>query len=216
MKKKIVSCLLVAVMCTLIGSVAYADESESVGRAGSIKSHGTLLCEQADADDEVYITSQDLINLANDVDRLEDLIDGLQCKDNPNIEYTYHYHHKGDESASSNTIYSYDNPGGCYRGAGHTHDKTGTCSSYEYQSKCNWIHTAPDENPDGSECPYHGITYTYAYDEFNGTKWLHTYKCSYKRDVKEYTCGSPTNTWTVQCGWREGEIEAAYIAFEAH
>lgn len=72
MKKKIVSCLLVAVMCTLIGSVAYADESGSMYRADNIKSHGTLQYEQAGADNNVLIASQDLIYLANEIDELED------------------------------------------------------------------------------------------------------------------------------------------------
>lgn len=72
MKKKIVSCLLVAVMCTLIGSVAYADESGSVYRADNIKSHGTLQYEQAGADNNVLIASQDLNYLADEIDELED------------------------------------------------------------------------------------------------------------------------------------------------
>ena len=72
MKKKIVSCLLVAVMCTLIGSVAYADESGSMDRAGGIKSHGTLQYEQAGADNNVLIASQDLNYLADEIDKLED------------------------------------------------------------------------------------------------------------------------------------------------
>ena len=72
MKKKIVSCLLVGVMCTLIGSVAYADESGSTSRADNIKSHGTLLCEQAGAENNVLIASQDLNYLADEIDELED------------------------------------------------------------------------------------------------------------------------------------------------
>ena len=72
MKKKIVSCLLVAVMCTLIGSVAYADESESTSRTDNIKSHGTLQYEQAGADNNVLIASQDLNYLADEIDKLED------------------------------------------------------------------------------------------------------------------------------------------------
>ena len=203
MKKKIVSCLLVGVMCTLIGSVAYADESGSTSRADSIKSHGTLLCEQADSDDEVYITSQDLINLANDVDRLEDLIDGLQCKDNPNIEYIYHYHHKSDGSASSGTIYSLSNPGGCYRGAGHTHDAVGACPSHTEKEEYYY------QSGDCPECWASALSMGYSsLDEAGG--------CSGHIKIKEhtvYTCGEPTNTWKVQCGWRQGEIEKAEIVF---
>lgn len=202
MKKKIVSCLLVAVMCTLIGSVAYADESGSMCRADNIKSHGTLLCEQADADEEVYITSQDMVYLAEEIDFLENIIDGLQCKDNPNVEYTYHYHHTGDGSVSSDTIYSYDNPKGCYENGGsHTHDAISSCPY-------DWVTV---------DCPYrgHGLAQCPScgggkgYNEETGE----SYDIHYPIDQKRYTCGSPTNTWTVQCGWREGAIEKAEIKF---
>ena len=203
MKKKIVSCLLVAVMCTLIGSVAYADESGSMYRADSIKSHGVLECKDVSGDNDVLLNSEDLIYLAGEVDLLEDIIDGLQYKDNPNVEYTYHYHHTGDGSASSDTIYSYDNPGGCYRSAGHTHSVIETCPSYTRL------------------CGAPGIEKLYSDD---GVTWR--WKCAEGHHFTssgssphcpeswtEYTCGSPINTWTVQCGWSEGSIEKAEIRF---
>ena len=139
MKKKIVSCLLVAVMCTLIGSVAYADESGSMYRADNIKSHGTLLCEQPDADDEVYITTQDMIYLADEMDFLEDMIDALNMKSNPNIEYTYHEH---TDNCPSHIEYGYrrwsrgpDNFGDGGREAWFSLDSCSLCGYYSPQSR---------------------------------------------------------------------------------
>ncbi len=200
MKKKIVSCLLVAVMCTLIGSVAYADESGSMYRADSIKSHGVLECKDVSGDNDVLLNSEDLIYLAGEMDLLEDIIDGLQYKDNPNVEYTYHYHHTGDDSASSNTIYSYDNPGGCYRSTGHTHSMIETCPSHTETTHITHEHYISG-NP--YHCDHCGV----------GGYGSNTHTCSYPDTSTVWDCGYPVNTWTVQCGWREGSIEKAEIKF---
>ena len=196
MKKKIVSCLLVGVMCTLIGSVAYADESGSESRADSIKSHGTLLCEQADSDDEVYITTQDMINLANDVDRLEDLIDGLQGKDNPNIEYIYHKH--------AGTPYV---TGGCITA---WHEHTDDCP-YHNGDKCDEELTEINHGlyqKDGTWfCRFkcrEGHISIYEHIVTN---------CHHKPKI--YDCGnSPMNQWSYVCGKTEGvTIDSAIITF---
>lgn len=218
MKKKIVSCLLVAVMCTLIGSVAYADESGSMYRSDNIKSHGTLLCEQADSDEEVYITSQDLIYLAGEMDLLEDIIDGLQYKDNPNVEYTYHYHHTGDGSVSSGKLYAEITPGGCYYDAGHTHNMTGECPTHIVRhdaEECDGVggpygHHPSCNGEDHTNCG-HSCTICGAPVGGTGQKCGRVVRPAWDETV--YDCGSPTNTWTVQCGWREGAIEKAEIKF---
>ena len=194
MRKKTVSCLLVGVMCTLIGSVAYADESGSESRADSIKSHGTLLCEQADADDEVYITSQDLISLANDVDRLEVMIDALNMKSNPNIEYIYHKH-AGSQSGSGS---------GCYR-AYHEHNSHTCKYEFEWGGPCDGdlFYT----NGDGghfvcNKCGYagDGSPLPSSHDELLGMKWL---------------CGDlPVTGYNIVCGKTEGvTIDSAIITF---
>ena len=285
MKKKIVSCLLVGVMCTLIGSVAYADESGSVYRADNIKSHGTLQYEQAGADNNVLIASQDLNYLADEIDELEDSYkrtatdslavigqtpvstvwsdicsaiehsqdvstgttadnlskdkgawvngeyitgNGADNKTNYNQGYTdgfnkamngasisYVYHkHKSNTGVTGTTVYSSINPGGCYRANGHTHDATGACQK-------SLVDIGPSEHctfvmgcPDGLDAGVEGCWVCFECGSHTpGWSGSGSNTCYGSHTEEVYSCGEPTNTWTIGCGKTTSTIESATITF---
>lgn len=135
--------------------------------------------------------------------------------ENVSIEYTYHKHVDCNGNASSATIYSTTNPGGCYVSSGHTHNATGTCPTHTtttstycgswklveiteegwhmYQcTGCNSKRLQTTANSDG------GWGY--------GTHYVDT-------SNTVYDCGSPVNTWIIGCGKSETSIESAIIKF---
>lgn len=197
-------------------------------RRSNIKSHGVFVG-QNNSGDEVVLSATDLYYLADQLDVLENTIKGLSLQQNANIAYTYHYHTNGNGTQSSSTLYSASNPGGCYASAGHTHDKTGTCS-WRYSSHAHTLSCY-------SGCP--GVRVHVK--DINSNKSY--YECSVcdrswylgqgagiwtgsscDRSIvvcnnsplnsgKAYTCGNPVNTWTVQCGKSNGQIIEAHIVF---
>ena len=122
--------------------------------------------------------------------------------ENVKIKYTYHQHRTGDGSASSDTIYSYNSPGGCYKSAGHTHNKIGTCPSHEVET----------------DCPLRGQGIknfciacggSPGYDEKTGEQYMRHNKIS----TIVYDCDYRINTWTVQCGRQVGDIDKVEIIY---
>lgn len=216
-------------------------------RVANIKSHGVFV--GTNGSDEVVLDSADLRYLASQLDVLDKTIQGLTLQSNANIAYTYHKHKKGDGTLSSGTIYSTTNPGGCYKGSGHTHDKTGTCSTkyttHVHSSSCaTKVVTVTtqcggevyllDSNDYGSfvarryRCVRCGNIWR---QEASGWEGLGdpitvcgrsisspqtVYACNDAplNSGKVYTCGSPTNTWTLGCGKSTSSIDSAYIVFD--
>lgn len=169
-------------------------------RVSNIKSHGVFHGINQDATQEVLLDSADLRYIASQLDDMEDIINGLKQQSKGNIKYIYHTHHKGDGFASSGVIYSLTNPGGCYKSAGHTHNAIETCPSHTETTHITHEHYISG-NP--YHCDHCGI----------GGYGSNTHTCTYPDTSTVWDCGSPVNTWTVQCGWREGEIEKAEIIF---
>ena len=100
-----------------------------------------------------------------------------------------------------------------------THNKTGTCpydNHTDYTCKCTY-----DSNDIGGRCNHHEHICNKCH------KWVITYfndgdiDCDYEFHTRHvgaddshvfkntdivYTCGYPTNTWTIQCGKSNGQI----------
>lgn len=130
-----------------------------------------------------------------------------------------HYHSKSSGTMAYNDtttcIYSTSNPGGCFKPAGHTHDATGSCSRYAaYRHECNSgcrqvekkHYTEHTEVWFDAECSCGGCwnekkTYEYSHSTY---EWEHSSNQVFSHWV--YNCGSPTNTWTIQCGKNHGGI----------
>lgn len=192
-------------------------------RVVNIKSHGVFVGRNGSK--EVVLDSADLRYLANQLDVLDRTIQGLTLQSNANIEYNYHEHKKGDGALSSSTVYSATDPGGCYRGSGHTHNKTGTCSTKQVPvGQCQWVTTGFKNQG------YCSVTQTPANHRYvkctvcgrrvdggctncgSGMPDASQSVCS--GTITQYTCGSPTNTWVIGCGKTTSSIDSAYIVFD--
>lgn len=202
-------------------------------RKSNIKSHGVFVSQNGN-DEEAVLSSEDLYYLADQLDVLDQTIQGLTLQANASIEYTYHTHKTGDGIESYGTLYSTDAPGGCYVPGGHTHNKTGTCpSGYTYHvhtSTCSYTETYLGEYKCTSR--YNGTSYfkcnhcgheTSNYDGGASQGWGigHCHHCSIKNYSCSgvlnagytYYCGSPTNTWVLGCGKSTSTIDEAHIVF---
>lgn len=129
--------------------------------------------------------------------------------DNVNYVQSSVHHHCRSSGLSDGTLYTTSNPGGCYKSAGHTHDKTGTCSkTANYEHSCDGgcgseTYTAYDDYPCyacniGSEHnpgPCRGHVRTRSWHSQNQVITGYS-----------YSCGSPTNTWKIGCGYAQHEI----------
>lgn len=131
------------------------------------------------------------------------------------IQYKYHVHtgNSGkDPIPDGDVYYSTDNPGGCYAAAGHTHDMTGQCS----QEKRT-------EHIPGTPCTQGIVSIV---ETSNGIRGVCTFghhspnlsgACGVMQDSKDietwvYTCGTPNNTWRINCGKSAGKtVEEATV-----
>lgn len=219
-----------ACFALIFGTVAQASDSI---RINHLKSHGVFVAQNANGD-EVLLDSADLRYLAGQLDVLEQTIKGLTLQQSASISYTYHSHKKGDGTASSVTLYQTTNPGGCYKSGGHTHNKTGTCStkytSHTHTSSCTYSVTYHGT----MECTSRDGEYSYfkcnncgrtarSYDGGASTGWgmghcdscaTRSYTCSgVLNSGLTYACGSPVNTWVLGCGKSTSSIDEAHIVF---
>lgn len=126
-----------------------------------------------------------------------------------NVEFVYHVHVNGDgDTVTAQTVYTTQNPGGCYIAAGHTHNMTGTCSYYTTPIRfcgagCNWTHYDDSGIHNEWKCS-------------NGHSRPAGENPCQKRvsgGDKVYTCGSPVNTYVLGCGKTTSTIEQAIINF---
>lgn len=130
--------------------------------------------------------------------------------DNAHIEYYYH-EHTGDSGKDpipdGDTYYSTNNPGGCYTKSSHTHNKTGKCGTKRVFC-CNAENLGSHHyNADLNEQEY-----TWKCRN-NGNTWVGNIAAGdhYK---SEYTCGSPKNTWKINCGKTTSTIVGASIIWD--
>lgn len=128
------------------------------------------------------------------------------------MDYSYHVHRNGaGEEVTQQTVYTLDDPGGCYKEAGHSHNKTGTCTVADSTGKRTDITQFTKD--DGTtywrgiytcECGKTWTSNEYATD----TSVPKTQPCP---DAPHYVCGRQTNTWKIGCGKDEGDIESVVI-----
>lgn len=111
------------------------------------------------------------------------------------------------------TVYATSNPGGCYAGNGHTHNKTGDCpydDHTDYDCQCTF-------DGEGGTCGHHLHVckkcgaYVIRWEGNCTCPWTNKHDTSHGNHVweggsKKYMCGSPTNTWVLGCGKSNGQI----------
>lgn len=118
------------------------------------------------------------------------------------MEYIRHVHRNGaGEEVTDKTVYDLSDPGGCYTGKGHTHNKGGAvCTSKEEKTG-----TVTHEHfLDSGTCPHCGKI---GFEAYPGD---HT--CTYSVYETVWTCRpSGTNTWTIGCGKEPGQIESIIV-----
>lgn len=134
------------------------------------------------------------------------------------MEPTYHAHAGNGESGWSDetVFYQTENPGGCYVGNEHTHNKTGSCSKRleECQGYCNfsmgcWHNDESFMSQSGEGCwicqfcGKHRRGWSGSADRDGHTSCDNT--------VTVYTCGSPDNTWKIGCGKKAGDLESVTV-----
>lgn len=151
----------------------------------------------------------------NDAYYKQGFVDGqLSLYDKASISYVYHEH---SGNSTETTVYTDTNPGGCYVGAGHTHNAintcptttvdTGPCSSTHFHYGC-WEHDIPGSDGEGcwicEQCGRHS----------RGWSGSESWTCNNSHYKEVYNCGSPVNTWTIGCGKIPSvTIESATIVF---
>lgn len=171
-------------VCLLAGNNSLAANGE---RRSNIKSHGTFEGIDASNSQDVLLCSEDLRYLADECDKLEQIMSGLSLQNNPNIEYTRHHHagsiysnggcYTAGYHVHSGSTYSY---GGCYTDGYHVH--TSSCSmTHVHTSSC------PMEHVHNSSCKKH----------------KHTTNCYTKKKVHTHgdgTCNDVSFTNYKSCG----------------
>lgn len=141
------------------------------------------------------------------------------------ISYDYHYH----VNASGQTVNASTQSakGGCYTvSAGHVHNncptktekycpgnhtKTETVTYYEHCG-CFCVDFGYGERRVCCQCGAEGGPGEECKKERTGTRTV-TYSCSGCQSRTYYTCGSPTNRWSVGCGMSHGQIIGAHIVY---
>lgn len=136
------------------------------------------------------------------------------------LEIQYHYHtHAGSVDISpvpdDYVYYSLDNPGGCFVGKGHAHDKTGTCKShtatcggtltYHHHDSC--VDSGSGWGTDNGHVSCGWVCdkcHDWPKNSSGGT-------C--QKTSKVYDCKSPTNIWKLNCGKTTDTIESATIVY---
>ena len=136
--------------------------------------------------------------------------DGYNAKiDGAYITYNYHKHVNGkNEVVSQSTVYSTSNPGGCYRSAGHEHNRTGSCPSHMESVDFTHEHWVSGTWGDNIWCPHCGFCSTFEIGTHG--RWHH---CVFYGEKRVYTCTFPANSWTIGCGKTTSTIESANIVF---
>lgn len=157
--------------------------------------------------------------------------DGIDAGSTLNV----HWHSGNGKSGATHantfpTVYSLTNPGGCYSAAGHTHDKTGACAKrhvcdsncytactgsmrrityHNYRDGCSW-HSYGDYEATQYQCS--------TCNTIQRLQWSHGPEPEAPKSccnvvhhctgiLNTYNCGnSPVNTWTIQCGYSQGQI----------
>lgn len=140
------------------------------------------------------------------------------------IQYTCHEHVGNGESGweDGHVFYQSNSPEGCFAAGGHTHDKTGVCSYTTKTSTCTWRASLPPGVLGQPVCGTHGNGIDYE-------NWLKNYMwrndddpggyaifgCNGPVTTTTYTCDFPTNTWTISCGKKAGQIESATVVIHS-
>ncbi len=147
------------------------------------------------------------------------------------LEIEYHYHvHQGevglDTIPDGYIYYSETDPGGCFRAAGHVHNKTAACPSHTERcdGKINFVgansttKTWCPDYPGASSGSYQTLPASQSepcpkcgHSEKRDGDVYGPYDCGQARNV--WDCGSPNNTWQLGCGRTTATIDSATIVY---
>lgn len=141
-------------------------------------------------------------------------VDGFAAKQTSVVAIEYKYHTHVDDNSNDYTngtiLYTEEEPGGCFIGNGHVHNKTGTCPKHTGTKTCGGRYSQGDDD-------YTGETGTYAICGSCGKVKGIDYEGRTCKEQVSYTiwdCGSPTNKWILGCGKTTETIESALVVFE--
>ena len=144
-----------------------------------------------------------------------------QAKKTDNVSVQYHYHvHIGSADISSipdgYVYYSNNDPGGCFEGRGHVHNKVVNCRyhlqtcggtlTYHHHDSC--VDSGSGWGTDNGHVSCGWVCdkcHDWPKNSSGGT-------C--QKTSKVYDCHSPTNKWVVSCGMTTGTLESITIAYQ--
>lgn len=185
---------VLALSAILLSSTVLATETTKI-RAEGIQSHGTFVA-QSQNGDEVLITANDLLYLADEIDELEEWyreavkqawLDGYEAHvpGDASIEYEYHVHTGSPTSG-----------GGCYK---KVHEHTAAF--------CTWWN-----------CTNPGCSYTVKHSESAGVMQSYCYDCGTWTCTQAYYVCNPSmngyyNKIVLGCGKTPDTIVAARIVY---
>lgn len=141
--------------------------------------------------------------------------------DEVEMQYTYHEHTGNGQSGFSDghVLYQSDNPGGCFRSSGHTHNQAGSsCENRTGYREETWACARTDwtynESVDRWQCGL-GHMREFAEPGVDVCGALTTERIRYSywdcNGDGEGAQGERVNTWKIGCGKRAGQTETATI-----
>ena len=197
--------------------------SQSVGHLAA----SPIIPDNLTAGTAAWVNGQYIIGNGSDNEKsyqrgLEDGMAGVG--EDVDIQYTYHVHIGNGDSgwADGYVFYQSNDPEGCFAAGGHAHDRTDVCSYTTQTTLCTWRGSLPPGTLGQPVCGTHGSGSNYE-------NWLKKYVwrkdddpggyvifgCSAPVTKTTYTCGFPTNTWTITCGKKAGQIESATVTIHS-
>lgn len=140
--------------------------------------------------------------------------------DDMEIQYTHHTHTGNGQSGWSDghVLYQSGNPGGCFRGAGHTHNQAGSYCEQKSIDKGEWYTCQRDDwtysaEQGGYVCGHgHFASWVEPGQVCGNRHWVANIVSYWDCNGDgEGTQGEWVNTWKIGCGKRAGQVETATI-----
>lgn len=129
----------------------------------------------------------------------------------------YHQHTGNNVVVEAGTIlYQNTNPGGCFVGAGHTHNAAGVCKTKQVAHQRR-VSIGEPCSCSSCVCPQYSFTGSSTICS-NCGHGHHVGRCGaqpFRMETyytTEWDCGSPTNTWEIGCGKIEGVTIDSFVA----
>ena len=140
--------------------------------------------------------------------------------DDMEIQYTYHEHTGNGQSGwgDGHVLYQSGNPGGCFRGAGHTHNQAGSYCEQKSIDKGEWYICQRNdwtyhEEWGGYVCSHgHFKPWAEQGQVCGNRQWIENivwyWNCNGDGEGAQ---GEWVNTWKIDCGKRAGQKETATV-----